>query len=414
MGDVGEIQISIDSASADGKDDAIAFTGIGRDYFRVLIRGALLGVVSLGMYRFWLITELRRHLWSHTGVGGDRLEYTGRGIELFFGFLFALAILAPVYVLYFAISIEAARYKALAGGPLLAVFFLFGQFAIYRARRYRLTRTIWRGIRFWMSGSGTRYMLLSTGWMFLVILTLGLLLPWREAALERYKMSNTFYGDLRGSFEGKPVDFFKRGVWLWLLPWFMFALVIGISVVTSAATGTAMGGMSPFHLLTFLMVVSAPFLYGAYRRIEMLWWIDGLRLGQVRFKADPERIRFTGLYWKTIGSSLLAAFVVLIPLLVLIAVLKRMASEGSHTPPVNLMHSGFGVGFVAFTALTYIALLMIFGMIQHWFLQRGFWKTVANATSVENLEAAAHVKAMGQPSNAMGEGLASMLDVSGF
>ncbi|MBV1701048.1 MAG: hypothetical protein KGQ46_04435 [Hyphomicrobiales bacterium] len=39
---------------------------------------------------------------------------------------------------------------------------------------------------------------------------------------------------------------------------------------------------------------------------------------------------------------------------------------------------------------------------------------VANGASVENLAAADHVKAMGQPSNALGEGLASVLDVSGF
>ena len=44
--------------------------------------------------------------------------------------------------------------KTLAIGPGGAFFFMFGQFAVYRARRYRLTRTIWRGLRFWMTGSG--------------------------------------------------------------------------------------------------------------------------------------------------------------------------------------------------------------------------------------------------------------------
>ena len=48
-------------------------------------------------------------------------------------------------------------------------------------------------------------------------LTLGLVLPWREAALERYKMRHSYYGDLQGSFEGSGWEFFKRGWWLWLL-----------------------------------------------------------------------------------------------------------------------------------------------------------------------------------------------------
>ena len=54
------------------------------------------------------------------------------------------------------------RVRALAGlrlTPLFIFFYAFGQFAIFRARRYRLTRTVWRGVRFWMDGSGWLYSL---------------------------------------------------------------------------------------------------------------------------------------------------------------------------------------------------------------------------------------------------------------
>ena len=60
---------------------------------------------------------------------------------------------------------------------------------MYRARRYRLTRTIWRGVRFWMTGSGWSYAWRAGLWTLLVIVTLGLALPWYQAALERYKMT---------------------------------------------------------------------------------------------------------------------------------------------------------------------------------------------------------------------------------
>jgi uncharacterized membrane protein YjgN (DUF898 family) len=68
-----------------------------------------------------------------------------------------MAILAPVYVLYFVVGIEAERAHAYASVPIILFYYLFGQFAIYRARRYRLTRTVWRGVRFWMDGSGWEY-----------------------------------------------------------------------------------------------------------------------------------------------------------------------------------------------------------------------------------------------------------------
>ena len=53
-------------------------------------------VVTLGIYRFWLATDVRRFLWSNTEISGDTLEYNGLATELLVGFLFALAILFPL------------------------------------------------------------------------------------------------------------------------------------------------------------------------------------------------------------------------------------------------------------------------------------------------------------------------------
>jgi uncharacterized membrane protein YjgN (DUF898 family) len=142
---------------ARGRSARIVFTGGRGDFFRLVGRGALLELITAGLYRFWLATDIRRALWSGTSVDGDPPEYTGTAKELLIGFLFALAILVPIYVVYFLIGIEAERTKAFASVPLVLFFYAFGQFAIYRARRYRATRTVWRGVRFWMSGSGWAY-----------------------------------------------------------------------------------------------------------------------------------------------------------------------------------------------------------------------------------------------------------------
>ena len=58
-------------------------------------RGAVL--VTLGIYRFWLMTDVRRFLWSNTEIAGETLEYDGLATELLVGFLFAIAILIPIY-----------------------------------------------------------------------------------------------------------------------------------------------------------------------------------------------------------------------------------------------------------------------------------------------------------------------------
>ena len=136
-------------------------------------------------------------------VDGHAPEYTGTAKELLIGFLFALAILVPVYLLYFLIGIEAERAKALASIPLVLFFYAFGQFAIFRARRYRATHTVWRGARLWMSGSGWAYSWRACLWSLLVLLTLGLALPWRESALECYKMRHLHYGAILKPWAGR-------------------------------------------------------------------------------------------------------------------------------------------------------------------------------------------------------------------
>jgi uncharacterized membrane protein YjgN (DUF898 family) len=157
-----------------GRSARVDFTGSRGDFFRLVRRGALLELVTAGFYRFWLATDMRRALWSATSIEGDPAEYTGTAKELLIGFLFALAILAPIYLIYFLIGIEAERARAFASVPLILFFYAFGQFAIFRARRYRATRTMWRGVRFWMSGSGWAYAWRSCPWSLLALVTLGL------------------------------------------------------------------------------------------------------------------------------------------------------------------------------------------------------------------------------------------------
>src|SRR5215813_13579685 len=114
----------------------VAFTGNRRSFLGLVARGAGLEMITAGFYRFWLTTDIRRHLWSHTVVDGDGAEYTGRGRELLIGFLVAMAILVPIYLGYFILTLAAEGAYAFGSTPLVILLYVFTQFAIYRARRY--------------------------------------------------------------------------------------------------------------------------------------------------------------------------------------------------------------------------------------------------------------------------------------
>src|SRR6266487_1898173 len=94
---------AVTNARAAATPTPVIFAGDNATFRRLVVRGALLELVTFGFYRFWLTTDIRRHLWSHTEIDGDAFEYTGRGKELLIGFLIAMAILGPVFIVYFLI-----------------------------------------------------------------------------------------------------------------------------------------------------------------------------------------------------------------------------------------------------------------------------------------------------------------------
>ena len=104
--------------------------------------------------------------------------------------------------------------------------------------------------------------------------------PWREAALERYKMRHSWYGDLQGRFEGSGWEFFKRVWWLWLL--------------------------APDRHLVF---PALPFLYAAYKAVEWRWWMSGIRFGAVAVESKLQPGALHDLYWKMIGWYMLLSTV---------------------------------------------------------------------------------------------------------
>jgi uncharacterized membrane protein YjgN (DUF898 family) len=362
----------------------VAFAGDRADFFHLVKRGAGLELVTLGFYRFWLATDIRRHLWSRTEIDGDAAEYTGRAKELLIGFLIALAILMPVYLAYFLVGLEAERVKAFASFPLFAFFYVFGQFAIYRARRYRLTRTVWRGVRFWMSGSGWAYAARATLWGLFVMVTLGLALPWREAALERYKMRHSFYGDLQGSFEGRGSEFFKRGWWLWLL--------------------------AP---IAYFLWPLAPFVYGAFKAVEWRWWLSGIRFGGVRLESTLQKSALIGLYWKVIGwiaclAAVFAAYLV---------ICSALVASMSGTPFGEFFKSQAfikSIPLLVLAGLGYLMFVLAINVVMRVYLMRDLWVRIVGSTIVHDIAAAANVSARGELANALGEGFADGLDVAGF
>src|SRR5436853_1336378 len=276
------------------------FLGNERAFWRLLIRGAALLFVTLGIYRFWLATDVRRFLWSNTEIAGDGLEYIGTARELLLGFLIAIALLVPINIAFFLAAFSRGVIGQVSGLLALAALALLGQFAVYRARRYRLTRTVYRGIRFHQTGSAWRYAVCAIFWWGMIAATLGLAYPWAQASLERFKLRHTYYGDLQGHFAGSGTRLFFRGVLFWLavVGPFLFGLMLAAGTVDWNALGEVMrrggddvmgrieaAGIGPALVVAVLSigwsVIAVAALYPAFQAMVLRWWMSGLRFGEL-------------------------------------------------------------------------------------------------------------------------------------
>ena len=390
--------------------EQVSFSGERPAFRKLVTRGALLELVTVGFYRFWLATDIRRHLWSHTAVGGDPAEYTGRARELLIGFLIATAILMPVYLVYFLIGLEAEMLQAFASIPLVLFFFLFTEFARYRARRYRVTRTLWRGLRFSMGGSGWSYSWRSGLWGLLVIVSFGLALPWRQAALERFKMRHTAYGSLQGRFDGTGGGLFKQAWGLWLSALLVLATVCATPIV---APPTSQANAFLLLALIVLAIAFSPFLYAAFKAIEWRWWVSGLRFGDVRFESRLATDELNGCYWKMIGWSLLFLLLFVLWCIGVFLLISPLVATGGSSQE-RFITASQHPAMLASVVIGYLFAAIALGAVLRLYLNRDVWRLVALSTVVHNLAAADDVAGQGETVGALGEGFADGLDIAGF
>ncbi len=219
--------------------EAINFAYVPRPGLgRLSIVNFLLGIVTLTIYRFWAKTEVRKHIWSCVHINGVPLEYTGRGMELFKGALFVFVVLGLPAVLAIAgISLAyGPEHPAVAGvqGVLFLVVALFWGAAIYRSRRYQLSRTLWRGIRGSLDGSATTYSLLYFGKLLARAITLGWATPVLNLSLQEHIVGTMTFGDLPFKFKGRAGPLYPS----YALCWFG---TIGGFIVAAVVLGGTLG-----------------------------------------------------------------------------------------------------------------------------------------------------------------------------
>lgn len=276
--------------------------------FWLALRTAILTLFTLGIYRFWAKTRIRKYYWSATAPGADPMEYTGNGLEKLLGFLIAVAFLA-IYLGLFQLILSFVGLSVFSPGEgpeaqamqvafsqltLLAVLpFIF--YAQFRARRYILSRTRWRGVRFGVDAAAWGYVWRAILHSIITVVSLGLLLPRQTFWLEKYKIDRTWFGN---------TQFEQGGSWIQLYPamrhyFFAFIFVVG---------PIALAALQERPVWLFILFFGLPWMFFAtvYYRVKSFEILarDKTLGSSVRFSVE---LSATKVFWTIILGTLLAS-----------------------------------------------------------------------------------------------------------
>ncbi|WP_425040503.1 DUF898 family protein [Primorskyibacter sp. S187A] len=385
------------------------YHGDGASMFRLALKTGALTLITLGIYRFWAKTRIRKYIWSSTELDGARFEYTGTGLEKFLGFLIAIVILAvylgviQMLLFFFGLTVfvepqnnqqAIAQVTAINLSFLAVVPLLY--FAVYRARRYKLARTRWRSIRFGMEKGAWGYAFRALGYGLLTALTLGALLPLSTFRLETYMTERSWFGDAR---------FEQQGRWQELYPamkhLFIGAAVLVLSIIMMSTEAFGLG--IALGVVAYIWLI----IGGVYYTVHSFRYLTDHKVlnGEITFSAVPRTGTVIGTY--VIGAIAISVLTSIF-FGILAAVMGLGAVFAGQQPSLEV-----GVAGVVFGALGYFAIFVAAGAGWLALVVQPIIGHYVNTLTVHNPDAFGEIAQRVSDKGADAEGFADALDIGG-
>jgi hypothetical protein len=403
--------------SAQGRVASVQFSGTRGELFGILFRGYLLMVPTIGIYRFWNVTWKRRFYWHNTVIDGDPLEYTGNAIQLLIGFLFALAFFLPIYIGFFYLSTQSPQVALIGYSVVAAVLWYLMGYAIYRARDFRLSRTLWRGIRFDQKGSAWGYANRRFGWSVLMVLTAGLVYPFMVGNLFRYRYLHSWYGDRQFGFTGS-----------WRNVAGPFYLVyFSVAALTLVTFGYLFGNNAFTFVDGAYMPRGEVWLMGFITSLVLFVGIYYYRSRVTSRMFSSIRIGDAGVVVKVRARSMIGQLILYVLALVgagigLLVIGSMLAASFMTSAMADGQFTAadfggmFQTGWVTAVAavLGYLAVLAVIAILGEVILGYGYWMLVARGAIITNADSLLTVRATAEDLALHGEGLADALNVGAY
>lgn len=246
----------------------LIFHGSGAPLFGIFLRNLALSIVTLGIYYFWGKVRARRYILGHVEFEGDRFGYHATGKELLLGWVKVAGFFAVLFLMQIVVPLvwNSPVVGALFGVGLYLVFLLIYPIAIIGSRRFRLSRTSWRGIRFSFRGRARDFIRLHIGGTLLSLLTFGLYYAHFQNNVRRFLITHSAFGTRRFGYDGRGEDLL--GIYLLagvVLVFGLFGVFFSLFLVAAVGSSLPLGGVP---LVISVIVVAAGLTF-----LLLLFWM---------------------------------------------------------------------------------------------------------------------------------------------
>ena len=245
------------------------FAGSASEYFRIWIVNLLLSIVTLGIYSAWAKVRRKKYFYRNTTLDGHNFDYHANPVAILKGRLIAVPVLG-LYIGsgYFSLTVQIV---------ILVLIGLALPWLIVRSQIFNRRNTTYRNVRFdFAPRFRAAYRVLGT-YLLLTAVTIGLAYPLFDYKLRHFVINNSSFGKTNFQFSGAPGKFFK--VHYSALVVMVLALVLWIYIIVqlveaSGATQQEQAGESinPFILSFFLGAIAGivgNLLVAAYVRARL-------------------------------------------------------------------------------------------------------------------------------------------------
>jgi uncharacterized membrane protein YjgN (DUF898 family) len=259
-----------DSLKADSENIPFAFSGTGREYFKIWIVNILLSIVTLGIYSAWAKVRSKQYFYGSTEVDSVAFQYLADPFLILKGRL----IVFVGFIIYSIINQLSPLFGMLLSLILLPALPWF----IIRALSFNARNSAIRNIRFNFNSTyweATKVFLLLP---LLLPLTFGLIFPYLFYRQRKFIVKNSAYGTVSFDFKATAKDYYLLFFGLLLLIIFCISLLAAAGFLLHLSVSA-----TPYLAVVFVVIYLYAMAYIAVKSNNLFY--NSSNLSDHRFKS---------------------------------------------------------------------------------------------------------------------------------